>query len=95
MVKREGFFLPRRVVISGRCGNEREIWSNMTEINKARRKQEVTLRRGMSRAVCRVARKDLPTVSMQLPLQPVARTVAGRKEKEREVGKKGGVVSTR
>lgn len=90
------------MVISGRCGNEREISGNKTGINKARRKQEVTLRRGMSRAVCRAARQDLPTVSMQLPLPPMARRVAGRKKKkkekkakEREKEKRGGGQSTR
>lgn len=35
----------RRAPISGRCGNEREILSNKTGINKARRKQEVTATR--------------------------------------------------
>lgn len=48
----------------------------------------------MSRAVCCVAKEDLPTVSMQPLLPPMARRVAGRKKKSRRRRKKKGGPST-
>lgn len=85
-VKREGFSAGRRLPAG--AGTSGEILRNKRGINKEGRKQEVTRRRGMSRAVCRVASQDLPTVSMQLPLPPMARGVARRKKKGEGGGKK-------
>lgn len=70
------------------AGTSGEMLRNTTGINKAGWKQEVTRRRGMSRAVCRVASQDLPTVSMQLPLPPMARGVARWKKRKKEEKKK-------